>query len=172
MRSLRIALALLAVVVLHVLGTRISPVFPVGVDLFAVLVITVALEGSPLEAMLVGMFAGLTADALSGGPFGLNGFADTILGFGTASVVLRLGKIKAGWLLVIYALAAALQQGVLVLLALLLASRLVQPPLMEVVLKVVTTALIGYIFIHMRHRMYRMLGKMEEQRATRLRFKP
>lgn len=172
MRSLRIGIALLGVVVLHVLGTRLTPAFPVGVDLFAVLVITVALDGSPLEAMLVGMLAGLTADALSGSPFGLHGFADTLLGYTTASAVLRLGKIKAGWLLLIYALAAAWQQGVLMLLALLLAGSVARPPLIEVVFKVVTTAAAGYAFLHLRLRFYRIVGRIEEQRAARLRFKP
>ena len=172
MRSLRIAIALLAVVVLHALGTKLCPAFPIAFDLFAILVITVALDGSPVESMLVGMIAGLTADALSGGPFGLNGFTNTLLGFTTASVVLRLGKIKAGWLMLIYALAAALQQGVLVALGVLLATQVVLPTLPEVVLKVGTTAVLGWSFIHLRRRAYRLLGRLEEQRSSRLRFKP
>ena len=53
----------------------------VPVDLVLVVVVYVALSSGPFTGMLVGTFAGLAQDALSGGIIGIGGLADTIVGF-------------------------------------------------------------------------------------------
>ena len=84
MRSLRFGAALASAVLVQVVGLHLAPWFFLGVDLFLVLLIFNALDGESLAGMLGGCVAGLVTDAITGGPFGLYGMVNTLLGYVTA----------------------------------------------------------------------------------------
>lgn len=120
MRALRLFAALAAALLVHLVGARLWGDFPRLVDLFLVVVVLHALDGESLPAMFTGLAAGLLHDALSGGLYGLHGFADTLVGYGTARLAQRLVIQRSTGVLGVVAFASAVQQAVLVVLAFLL----------------------------------------------------
>ncbi len=120
MRALKLVAALAAALLVHLVGLRLWPDFPRLVDVFLVVVVLHALDGETLPGLLGGLAVGLLQDALTGGLYGLYGFADTIVGYGTARLAQRLVIQRATGVFGVVAFAAALQQAVVVLLAFLL----------------------------------------------------
>lgn len=120
MRALKLGAALAAALLVHLVGSRLWADFPRLVDLFVVVVVLHALDGETLPGMFGGLAAGLLHDALSGGLYGLYGFADTLVGYGTARLAQRLVIQRSTGVFGVAAFAAAVQQAVLVLLAFLL----------------------------------------------------
>jgi rod shape-determining protein MreD len=118
------ALKLLAAIVLaalvHFVGMSFSPLFGQTVDVFLVLVALHGLRGNSLSGLLVGLLVGLLQDSLTSGPFGLFGFADTIIGYVTARLAQRLVIQRATGVLAVVSFASVLQQAILVGLAVLL----------------------------------------------------
>jgi rod shape-determining protein MreD len=112
------AIALAALV--HFVGMRFSPFFGQAVDVFLVVVALHGLRGNSLSGLLVGLLVGLLQDSLSSGPFGLFGFADTIIGYVTARLAQRLVIQRATGVLAVVSFASVLQQAILVGLAFLL----------------------------------------------------
>ena len=90
MRFLKFVAALAAAALLHFAGARLLPNFSLAVDLVLLVVALEARHGNPVAGMFAGLAAGLLADGLSGGPFGLYGFADTAVGFGIARAAQQL----------------------------------------------------------------------------------
>ena len=78
------------------------------------------LRGNSLSALLVGLLVGLLQDTLTSGPFGLFGFADTIVGYVTARLAQRLVIQRPTGVLALVSFASALQQAITVGLAFLL----------------------------------------------------
>lgn len=120
MRTGRFALGLALAVIVHAAGVRVHPAFAQAVDLFLVLVVLHALDGDSRAGLLGGVAAGLVHDALSGGLFGLFGFADTIVGYGVARLSQRLVIERPSGVLPVAAVAAVVQQAVAVGLAVVL----------------------------------------------------
>ncbi|HEX5758399.1 MAG TPA: rod shape-determining protein MreD [Thermoanaerobaculia bacterium] len=128
MRAVRFFAALGVALLVHLVGARLWAGFPGYVDLFLVVVVLHALDGESLPAMFAGLAAGLLHDALSGGLYGLYGFADTLVGYGTARVAQRLVIQRSTGVFGVAAFAAAVQQAVLVLLAFMLHGAPALPP--------------------------------------------
>ena len=120
MQILKFFAALALAVLAHFVGMSVSPAFGRVVDVFLVVVALHGLRGNSLSALLVGLLVGLLHDTLTGGPFGLFGFAGTIVGYVTARLAQRLVIQRATGVLAVVALAAALQQTIVVGLAFLL----------------------------------------------------
>jgi rod shape-determining protein MreD len=120
MRFLRFATALLAVVLLHVLGVWLIPEFARVMDLFLVLTVLYAMGGDTLSGMFVGLVAGLCHDVLTGGLFALHGFADTLVGYGLARLAQRLVIDQVSGAFLVAGVAAAVQQVLLAGLVLML----------------------------------------------------
>lgn len=118
MQFLKFVAALAAAALLHFAGARLLPHFSLAVDLFLLVVALEARHGSPLTGMFAGLAAGLLADGLSGGPYGLYGFADTAVGFGIALAAQQLVVQRTSSLAGVFAAAAAAQQAILAALAL------------------------------------------------------
>jgi rod shape-determining protein MreD len=116
-RFLRFLAALVAVTLIHLAGVRVYADFPRLVDLFVVLVVLHALGSGSLGGLTGGMLAGLVHDALTGGPYGLYGFADTIVGYLAARVAQRLIIERASGVMAVVVVAALVQQAILVGLA-------------------------------------------------------
>ena len=70
-------LAALGHFVLNLLAPPVAP----AVDLFLVATLLFAIRGGEVEGMLTGLVAGVIADAITGGPFGLHGFTLTLTGY-------------------------------------------------------------------------------------------
>jgi rod shape-determining protein MreD len=119
-RALKFLAALAVALLVHLVGARLWADFPRVVDVFLVVVVLHALDGESLPAMFGGLVAGLLHDALSGGLYGLYGFADTLVGYGTARLAQRLVIQRSTGVLGVVAFSTAAQQAVLVVLAFLL----------------------------------------------------
>ncbi len=171
MRSLKFGAALLAVVLVHVTAVRLLPAFPVYADLFLVLVVFNALDGDSLAGLLGGVSAGLVKDALSGGPFGLFGLIDTIIGYGTAYAAQRLVIQRATGVFLLFTLAAACQQVLLIGIALLL--MLPEQAFSSyywVLVKVVTSGFLGVALLLANSRLRRQVESWRRSRRARIRF--
>lgn len=129
--------------VLHFAGARLLPNFAQAVDLFLLVVALEARHGSPVSGMFAGLAAGLLADGLSGGPFGLYGFADTAVGFGIARAAQQLVVQRTTGLAGVFAAGAAAQQALLAALALIFLDHAELPDPLWLLVKVATTALLG-----------------------------
>lgn len=120
MQILRLVAAIALAALAHFVGMSLFPLFGRVVDVFLVVVALHGLRGNSLSGLLVGLLVGLLHDSLTSGPFGLFGFADTIIGYVTARLAQRLVIQRATGVLAVVAFASALQQAVVVGLALLL----------------------------------------------------
>lgn len=143
MRFLKFALVLALAAAAQFAGTRLVPAFPLAVDLFLVLTILVARSGRPVDGMLAGLAAGWTADALTVGPFGIHGLADTVVGFATARVAQQLVVQRKSSQALIFAAAAAVHSGLLALLGLAFDPARELPSLAWLPVKAAATALLG-----------------------------
>jgi len=170
MRSLRFAAALVLATLLHVAGIHLFSFFSSTVDLFLIIIVLNALDGDSLAGMLGGMAAGLVADALSGGLFGLHGLAGTIVGYGTAFAVQRLVIQRAPGVFLLFALAAAAQQVVLMAISLLMVSRPEAPGIVWPGVKAAATGVLGTLAYLGRERLGRRLERLRSARPTRIRF--
>ncbi len=176
MRSLRFAAALLAVVLLQSAGVKLLEEFPLAVDLFLILVVFNALDGNTLAGLLGGVSAGLVADALSGSPFGIYGLVDTIIGYGTAYTAQRLVIQRTTGVLLLFALAAAAQQALLIGLDLLVypealfSSHSWISNYQWVLVKVITSGLLGITLLFVNTRLHRQLESWKRSRSDRIRF--
>jgi rod shape-determining protein MreD len=118
--TLKLAAAILLAALAHFVGTNLWPEFASVVDIFLVVVALHGLRGNSLSGLLVGLLVGLLQDTLTGRPFGLFGFADTIIGYVTARLAQRLVIQRATGVLAVVSFASALQQAIAVGLAFLL----------------------------------------------------
>lgn len=170
MRSLRFGLGLLAAVLFHLLGLQVWPEFALAFDLFLVIVVFNALDGDTLAGLLGGMVAGLVADAVSGGMFGLNGMVDTIIGYGTAYAAQRLVFQRASGVLLIYLLASAAQQAMLMTIALLLLPAPEFPDVSWLLMRAATTAILGVVLHLARKRFKGRVDRWRRSQGSKIRF--
>lgn len=166
MRALKLLAALAVALLIHLLGTRLWGDFPRVVDLFLVVVVLHALDGESLPAMLGGLVAGLLHDALSGGLYGLYGFANTLVGYGTARLAQRLVIQRSTGVLGVVAFAAATQQTVLVVLAFLLQTDPALPMPGWIAVRAAVCGLLG-MAAHVAGRRWRT--EVESRRRGRMR---
>lgn len=170
MRFLKLAAALLAAVFLHLVGVHMGARFSSSVDLFLVVLVYNALDGDALAGMLGGMAAGLVTDALTGGPYGLFGLTDTILGFAVAYATQRLVVQRAVSVLLLFVLAAAAQQAILTMLSLLLLPHPELSAFFWVVIKVASTGVLGLGAFVAERRLRAGFALWRRGRTSKLRF--
>ncbi|MDX1500869.1 MAG: rod shape-determining protein MreD [Thermoanaerobaculia bacterium] len=169
MRGLKVAAGLLAALLLHVAGAEVWPYFPRAFDLFLVVLVLNSVDGDTLAGMLGGLAAGLLSDLLTGGPYGLFGFVDTILGYSSAFLAQRLVVRRLSTILVLLALAAAVQQALLISMALFLIPGSGLPALPWPFVKVGTAAVVGAVAYQVRRVALRGYGRWRSARSARLR---
>ena len=170
MRALRFAVAMLVAALLQFVGMQLFPWFTLAVDFFLVIAVFNALDGSALAGMLGGCVAGLLTDALTGGPFGLFGFANTVVGFGTATAAVRLVIQRASSSMLVFSLAAAAQQAVVLILALLLLPLPGAPDVRWIAVKVATSGVLGLALYLGRGRFLSRMDIWRRTRGTKIRF--
>jgi rod shape-determining protein MreD len=167
----KLALGIAAALLAHLVGTRLSPDFPRVLDVFLVVVAFHALSGNTLTGLLVGMAVGLVHDTLTGGGlYGLHGFADTIVGYGTARLAQRLVIQRASGVFLVVGLASVLQQVVLVGLTFLLLLDPVLPRPQWVGAKAVACGLLGMLIYAVAGSMGRNYESRRRSRMSRLRL--
>lgn len=169
MRSLKFAGALLAALVLHAAATQIWPQFPRAADLFLVVLVLHAIDGHLAAGMLGGLAAGLVTDALTGGPFGLYGFVDTLLGYSSAFLAQRLVVRRVSSVLVLLALAAAVQQALLIGMAFLFVPGSALPAQPWPLIKVVSAGVLGMVVFQGRKMLSARYANWQRSRSARLR---
>jgi rod shape-determining protein MreD len=170
MRFLEFGVMLVTAILVQLLGSHLSGNFVLLVDTFLLITVLFALQGGVVGGMFAGLVAGLAADALSGGPFGLHGFADTIIGYGTALTAHRLVIQRASGVFAVAAAAAAVQQIVLLVLRWVL---LESPPTAGVgwlLARVALTGVLAAIVYLMTLRLQQRLAAWRESRGARIRF--
>ncbi len=170
MRVLKFIAALVAVLCLQLLGVWLHPNFPRALDLFLVLTVLYALRGKSLVGLLAGLAAGLTADTLSSGPYGLFGFTDTLVGYATARVSQRLVIQRASQIFLLTTAAIVVQQLLLTALAYLLLDQGGLPDLAWLLIKAVTGGLVAFLTILSSAALRRSRERRRRGRLERLRL--
>ena len=169
MRSLRFIGGLVAAVVLHVLVVRLFPGVSPAVDFFLAWALFNAIGGNLGAALLGGLVSGLLADALTGDLYGLHGFANTLIGYGTAFTARRLVIQKSTGVMLVFSLAAAAQQGIIVGLKLLLLPGAALPTPSWIAARVVVVGVLGVLGFILRKRYSRGVESWRRNRTARLR---
>ena len=169
MRGLKFAAGLVAASLFHFWGASMWGGFFLVLDLFLVLALFNALDGDLTAGMLGGLAAGLVSDVLTGGLFGLHGFADTIVGYGAAFASQRIAIQRATGVLLFFLLAATLQQAITMSLNLLLTPAPSLPGFPSVLVKVLLTGLAGPVGFAARRRAVKLGEAWRRTRRARLR---
>lgn len=150
MAIVRFLIGLLVATALQAAGTRLVPGLPQWVDLFLVVTVVAARHGHPEGGLFAGLAAGWAADALSGGPFALFGFANAAVGYAAATAARNLVVARPGSIAALFALASAAQSVLVLLLALAGLAGPSLPAPLPLLAKVATSALLGVAWIRLR----------------------
>jgi rod shape-determining protein MreD len=169
--AVKLALGVAAALLVHLVGSHLSPDFPRLVDVFLVVVALHALSGNSLTGLLVGMAVGLLHDTLTGGElYGLHGFADTLVGYGTARLAQRLVIQRATGVFAVASFASLLQQGLVVGLSFLLLADPTLPAPLWVVLRAAVCGALGMLIYAVAGSMGRNYESRRRSRMSRLRL--
>lgn len=128
---------------LHVLGLRIHPVTVQFFDPFLVVGLYVSVRQGPAVSALAGTVVGLAHDALSGGLYGLHGFASTLATYLTSRLQIRMMIHRHSQVALLLLLAAAFHQALLGTLQFLMVPAAELPGVLSTVIKMATTCLFG-----------------------------
>ncbi|MES1240816.1 MAG: rod shape-determining protein MreD [Acidobacteriota bacterium] len=120
MHALKFFAGLAAAVLSHLVLMQLWPELARVVDVFLVVVVLNGLGGNSLAGLFAGLLVGLVHDSLTNNPFGLFGFADTIVGYSTARLAQRLVIQRPTGVLAVVAFASALQETLVVALRVML----------------------------------------------------
>lgn len=120
MNALKLFAGLAAAVLLHLALMRLFPNLAPAVDVFLVVVVLNGLGGSSLAGLFAGLLVGVVHDSLTNNPFGLFGFADTIVGYSTARLAQRLVIQRPTGVLAVVSFASVLQEAIVVALMVML----------------------------------------------------
>ncbi len=170
MQIVRFLLGLLLATAGQVLGQKLFPHFFQLVDLFLVLAVYNALVVGPVGSMTGGSLAGLAHDALTGGLYGLYGFADTLVGWAAARLRQRIVVRQPAQMAMFFALAAAVQQVLVVVVTLLMLPASDFPGPSTMIARMATTAGIGTLVFVLAGRSRRYLAQWKQGRRKRLRI--
>lgn len=169
-RVLRFAGALVAALILHLIGARLLPEWSLIFDLMLIVVVFNALDGSTLGGMLGGLAAGWVTDAVTGHAFGLFGLVDTIIGYSAAYAVQRVVIQRPAGAALLFSLASACQQGFVLGLSLLLLSAPEVPAYPWLLAKAGATGLLGAALFFTRQRLLNRVDLWRHTRRTRIRL--
>lgn len=170
MQAARFLLGLLVATACQVLGQKIFPQFFELVDLFLVLVVYNALVVGPVGSMTGGSVAGLAHDALTGGLYGLSGFADTFVGWAAARLRQRLVIRQPPQVAMLFALAAAVQQLAVVVVTVLMLPDADFPSPTAMLIRMATTAVLGTLVFVVAARSRLYIARWKKNRHKRLRI--
>ena len=168
MRTLRFLAAALLAALLQMLGLELVPHFFLAIDLLLLVSILNTLDSGPVGSLLGGSIAGLVQDALTGGLFGLHGFANTLAAWVAFRVRQRLVIAQPLQIGVLLGLAAGLQQVTLVLLGSLMVPGGELPGVGVLGLRMLTTGILGALIYAGARRFGMRFSSWRERRRRRL----
>jgi rod shape-determining protein MreD len=168
--ALKFLAGLIAAVLAHLALMQLWPDLARVLDVFLVVVVLNGLGGNSLASLFAGLLVGLVHDSLTNNPFGLFGFADTIVGYSTARLAQRLVIQRATGVLAVVSFAAALQEAIVVALMVML---LPDPQLPAPVGVAVQAGLCGVLgmFLYIAGKRWRSGSETRRRnRMSRMRF--
>ncbi len=141
---LRFLLAVAMAAGLHVLGLQASiPPPPNIFDPFLIVGLYGSLRHGPALSALAGTVLGLAHDALSGGLYGLHGFATTLAAFITSRLQIRMMIHQLSQVALLLLLASAFHQALLGTLQFLMVPGAELPGVIATLIKMATTCACG-----------------------------
>ncbi len=143
MKLLRFIAGLILAVLLQTFGLRLFAQFTLAFDPFLILVVYHSLDGSPAWSSIGGSTAGLAQDALSGGTFGLHGFANTLVAYTSCRLRQRLVVQQPSQVGLLFVLSAALQLAILATLQFLIVSGAELPGLGAMAARLISSGVAG-----------------------------
>ena len=147
MRALKFFAGLALAISAHILLVALAPGAARLVDPFLFLVAFHSMDGAVLAGVFAGAVSGLSEDALTGGLYGLHGFAATVVGYVMARAARVLTLQKSYYVALYFASAVLVQQLVLQALLLLLWQRPQLPSLAELSLRVLVAGPLGSLLV-------------------------
>lgn len=170
MSALRLFAGLAAAALFHLGLMQLWPELARIVDVFLVVVVLYGLGGNSLAALFAGLLVGMVHDTLTNNPFGLFGFAGTIVGYSTARLAQRLVIQRATGVLAVVSFAAALQEAIVVGLMVMLLPDPQLPTPVEVALRAGLCGVLGMI-LHIAGKRWRRNSEARRRsRMSRLRL--
>ncbi len=170
MQSLKLLAAIALAVLVHFAGARVSDDFVRVVDVFVVVVALYGLRGNSLSALLVGLLVGLLRDSLARGPFGLFGFAATIVGYVTARLAQRLVIQRPTGVLAVVSFASVLQQAIVVGLRFMLLPAAEVPSPLWIAIQAGASGVLGMVVYAVTDHWRRNADARRRGRMSRLRM--
>ena len=167
---LRFLLGLAFATVVFVVGLRIDGRFTTLVDPFLIFAVYHSLRHPPLGSAVGGSTAGLVQDALTGGLFGLHGFATTAVAYAVSWIRQRFVIQQPSQVGILCVLAAAFQGLLLTVLQASMVAGGDLPEPSDTLLRMVTTGVLGAaVFVTAEH-FFAWEQQYREKRSRRLRL--
>lgn len=170
MRVLRFSIGLLVALLVHLAGMRLVPHFSLAVDVFLVVLVTKALDGDVVAAIVAGAVVGLFQDTLGGTLYGMFGVADTIVAYATALLAQKVVIQRMSGVVLAFVAAAATQQALLALLAFVLFPDPELPRVGWVALRIAVTALLGGVVFIASRQWRQRYDSWRRNRTARVHF--
>jgi rod shape-determining protein MreD len=139
-----------------------------AIDLILIAIVYVALIFGPVTGLLAGTAAGLAQDALSGGLIGVNGMADTLVGFLAGTMGTQLIVTQPFPRFMMFAAATVVHIAVTAGLYVLLDLRPFELPYASVAGKAAANAVVGVVVFQFAEL---LPGAVERRRALRARIR-
>lgn len=169
MRRLPILLlGLLAATFLHAAGAQIFPPLVELLDFFLLVALFFSLGNSPAAGMIGGSISGLLRDALSGGVYGLHGFANTLVIYAVGRLEQRLVIQHPLQIGVLVMLAVGLQTAVLTALQTLLVPGAQPPDPVTLIVRMASCGALGTVAFVAGGRLLQFVEGWRERRSRRL----
>ncbi len=128
---------------LHVLGLKIHPGATQYFDPFLIVSLYGSVRQGPALSALAGTVLGLAHDALSGGLYGLHGFATTLAAYITSRLQIRMMIHQLSQVALLLLLASAFHQALLGTLQFLMVPGAELPGVVATLIKMATTCACG-----------------------------
>ncbi len=170
MKLLRFVIGLICAVLIQTLGLQLFSHFALAFDPFLILVVYHSLDGSTAWSSIGGSTAGLAQDALSGGPYGLHGFANTLVAFVASRLQQRLVIQQPSQVGLLFVLSAALQMAILASLQFLIVSGAELPGLGSMAARLVSSGIVGAMLFLLAGRVRAWDKDWRARRRTRLKL--
>lgn len=170
MSGLKFFAGLVVAVMAHLGMMQLWPELARAVDVFLVLIVLFGLGGNSLASLFAGLLVGLVHDVLTNNPFGLFGFAGTIVGYSTARLAQRLVIQRATGVLAVVSFAAALQEVIVVGLIVMLLPDPQLPGPLELALRAGVSGVLGMLLYSAGKRWVSGAETRRRNRMSRLRM--
>ncbi len=170
MKLLRFIVGLILAVLVQSAGLRLFAHFGVAFDPFLILIVYHSLDSSPAWSSIGGSAAGLAQDALSGGLYGLHGFANTLVAYAASRFRQRLVIQQPTQVGLLFVLSAALQLAILASLQFLIVSGAELPGLGSMAARMLTSGLAGALLFILAGRGREWHQQWRARRSGRLKL--